>query len=203
MNFLKSNISKERWKQNVKEAIHTVWDEKLQSELEEKSTLINCCTDILKIGNIHPIWSTVDPCTQDVRRAIVKARLLTGTYMVQSLRSKFNNNAVDPTCPLCRTACETIPHFLLNCNALYEARKEKLSQIRNTIIDRAGVTAWNKIQVSDELLTKLVIDCTALAQMGILPYDAGLLTEVEVVTRELTFNLHNKRHYLLSLLDPN
>ena len=64
------------------------------------------------------VWDSIQPNLQDVKRGHVKARLLTGTYMFQSTKFKFNSLEVDPKCPLCRLESEDLHHFILRCPAL-------------------------------------------------------------------------------------
>jgi hypothetical protein len=47
------------------------------------------------------------------RKAIVKARMMTGSYILQI--DKHNNNSIDPTCPLCKADDETIIHLITTC----------------------------------------------------------------------------------------
>jgi hypothetical protein len=48
--------------------------------------------------------------------------LLTGTYILQCNRSKFNQHEVNATCPLCQLEDEDTLHFLIKCIALYAYR---------------------------------------------------------------------------------
>ena len=50
--------------------------------------------------------------------------MLTGTYMLQTLKSKFNQSEVDPTCPICRLETETITNVITSCPLYDEIRKE-------------------------------------------------------------------------------
>jgi hypothetical protein len=47
---------------------------------------------IPKMGKIHYVWKTVPNDCIEVKKAEVKVRLLTGTYMLQSKKAKFSNN---------------------------------------------------------------------------------------------------------------
>ena len=47
-----------------------------------------------------------------IKKAGIKARLMTGTYVLQSNRAKFNQYKVDPTCTLCEDEPEGQEHFL-------------------------------------------------------------------------------------------
>jgi hypothetical protein len=60
------------------------------------------------------LWNSINNSVRDVRKAITKARML------QTLKSKFNQSEVDPTCPICRLETETITHVITSC-PLYNA----------------------------------------------------------------------------------
>ena len=40
---------------------------------------------------------------------------MTGSYILQIDKHKFNNNSIDPTCPLCKADDETIIHLITTC----------------------------------------------------------------------------------------
>jgi hypothetical protein len=42
------------------------------------------------IGKTHNVWDTISNSVKDVRKAATKVRMLTGTYMLQTLKVKFN-----------------------------------------------------------------------------------------------------------------
>ena len=103
---------------NFSKAISAFWTDVLLQDCLTKSTLQFCNINTLKLGQIHPVWNTVDNNVHDARRAITKVRLLTGTYIVQSKLSKFNQNEVDPRCQLYFSDVEDYLHMLLQCGAL-------------------------------------------------------------------------------------
>ena len=93
------SLNKEQWKLTVKKAVKNYWTQLLQNEAETKSTLEWCAISSLQVGLTHPVWDTVDPNRLDVMRGIVKARMLTGTYILQTHRQKFSIDGVtDATC---------------------------------------------------------------------------------------------------------
>jgi hypothetical protein len=55
-------------------------------EVEGKSAMKLCNRDILKINGVHPVWSSLPAVTREVKKAQIKTRLLTGTYLLQSDR---------------------------------------------------------------------------------------------------------------------
>ena len=75
------------------------------------------------------------PCIQavsgmrDVPRVSVKAKLLTGTYILQVNRVAFNQNEVSPLCLLCHENDETTEHFLLQCPVLSCVRQPLLTRV--------------------------------------------------------------------------
>ena len=50
---------------------------------------------------------------------------MTGTYVLQSNRAKFNQYSVDPACLLCGDDAEDMIHFLLKCRCLSEPRDHR------------------------------------------------------------------------------
>ena len=65
------------------------------------------------------------------RKAIVKARMMTGSYILQIDKHKFNNNSIDPTCPLCKADDETIIHLITTCPILSCIREKHFTIIRD------------------------------------------------------------------------
>jgi hypothetical protein len=49
---------------------------------------------------------------------------------MSSLKSKFNQSEVDPTCPICRLETETITHVITSCPLYNEIRKEHFVKIK-------------------------------------------------------------------------
>ena len=100
-----------QWKRQVKAAIADYWTRTHVNEGRTRSTLQHCCLEKLEIGKVLRVWNSVRPNLQDVRRAHIKARILTRTYILQSTKAKFNNQQVYPKCPLCRLESEDLHSF--------------------------------------------------------------------------------------------
>ena len=99
--------SSEEWKKQVKCQLHTHVEKQWRDDIISKSTLKYLNPEAVKVGKIHPVFATVRNNSYDVNRAKVKARLLTGTYTLQSNRAKFNQFNVSPLCQLCNKDPET------------------------------------------------------------------------------------------------
>ena len=89
------DISKEQWKIKTKTAIKKYWSKTLRLEAAEKLTLQYCNISCLGIGQTHPVWDSLEFTWLEVRRGVVKSRIVTGTYIVQSTRAKFNQYQIE------------------------------------------------------------------------------------------------------------
>ena len=72
---------------------------------------------------------------RDVRRAITKVKLLTGTYYMylQKNRMKFKNGAATDLCLLCSAGSEDRVHFIAECNALSSVRQSYISVLETIL----------------------------------------------------------------------
>ena len=64
------------------------------------------------------------------KRAEVKCKLITGTYILQGNRATFNQHDVNPTCKLCHTDPETRQHFLSKITNFLTERQEFITKIQ-------------------------------------------------------------------------
>ena len=68
----------------VKAQVDTFVAESWHAEAKEKTSLKYLNVNACKVGGTHLCWKTVANSPRDVRRAITKVRLLTGTYYLQT-----------------------------------------------------------------------------------------------------------------------
>ena len=73
------------------------------------------------------VWKTVESSVTDVKKAVVKARILTGTYILQKNRQTFSNGTVDAVCRHCRLEEEDLLHLLSRCPSFYSIRESTVS----------------------------------------------------------------------------
>ena len=79
--LLSSPPTKAAWKNlTTTTAIDTYWQTKWQDDHAEKSSLKHLNINACKIGTPHHLWSTPD--CREVEKAAIKARLITGTYVL-------------------------------------------------------------------------------------------------------------------------
>ncbi|VDI19758.1 Hypothetical predicted protein [Mytilus galloprovincialis] len=188
------------WKKNVKLAIDKFWTQKLLLDCQNKSTLSYCDLSSLKIGTVHKLWSSIESNIKDVRRGGIKARLITGTYVLQSNTSKFNQHEVSSVCPLCQYEDEDIVHFILKCNALYKYRKSYIEELEVIInsISNPNTCSWNSLVGDFGLLTQLILDPSVLIKQKILSCSEKTLTKIEDCSRKICFSLHCGRSLIIN-----
>ena len=117
------------------------------------------------------------------RKATQKARLLTGTYTLQSNKATFNQFAIDATCPLCGEAPEDRQHFILNCSTLHVIRAKHLTEVNHLIPN------FNDFDPEDKLL--ILLDSSY-------PRLRCNRADLEAVSRSYIYSLHCKRTSILN-----
>jgi hypothetical protein len=175
--------SKDSWKRQVKCAVHEYWTKWLHSDCGNRSTLVNFNIPHSMVGSVHHVWAHVEPCVKDVRRAIVKTKMLVGCYPTQERRARWSEGDIDPTCLLCKTAAETVTHLLLECPALHRAREKQLTCLATEVVSRVGIEVWRSIHQNPANLTKLLLDCSWYMDAGILPRDHRTFKALELHSR--------------------
>ena len=90
----------------------------------------------------------------DVKRAAVKAKLLTHTYTLTSDKARFSKTSMS-TCPLCRKDPETLEHFLLSCEILEETRLKHIKEIHRLLENKE----WNDPKTRPTWLLQVIMDC--------------------------------------------
>ena len=92
--LLENSPTKQLWKKLVDEKTKTYWENHFTKEKENKSSLRLLSTNDYQIGNCHQIFKFTLPDPLEVEKSAVKARIITGSYLLQSNRSKFNQHDV-------------------------------------------------------------------------------------------------------------
>merc|ERR1711978_616809 len=98
-----------------------------------KSSLKYMNPDITSLYTAHHLWPRGGCPSRKRVAASYRAKLLSGSYILQASTARFNQNQVNPTCPLRKSAPEdreSIPHFIIACPALDMFRKKFLPKIQ-------------------------------------------------------------------------
>ena len=89
-------MSKQEWKKILNDTVHSHIEAMWRADIGEKSSLKYVNPNFLKVGKSHHVWSTVRNCLTDNKRAELKCKLLTGTYILQCNRAAFNQYTIGP-----------------------------------------------------------------------------------------------------------
>ncbi|CAC5380442.1 unnamed protein product [Mytilus coruscus] len=159
--FLQESLpSKLKWKSVVTKQLNTYvyWLNTLKDEAELKSTLKYMEPNHLLIGKNHPVWNTFDKTKAEVRKTIIKTKLVSGTFILNSDRAKFNQSP-SPLCQLCNLHEENISHFLLDCPLLSKTRITYFEPIKDYVIQHTTEEVWHSVFQLKPNIIRLIIDC--------------------------------------------
>ena len=117
------------WGKDAKETISSYWLDQLCLKAASYSTLKYLSPSSELPQRPLQVWRTGRNDALSTKHAIVKARLLTGTYRLQGNRSAFNQYANNPMCLLCKQADENRLHFVVQCQALQNTRTPYLEEL--------------------------------------------------------------------------
>ena len=116
---------------------------------------------------------------------------MAGTYILQTNRAAFNQNAVDDTCRLCNELPETMPHFLLMCSILAVVREPIISEIE---VEYETITGKPWTVLPPEEKTSTIIDCTnIIGNIKVRDTQKEKLNIIEFQCRRLLFALHKEQ----------
>ena len=125
---------------------------------------------------MHQCWKSVDHNTRDVRRALIKVKILTGVYVLQYNRAKFNQHAVSSTCCLCIATVEDRVHFVLGCSGLDPIRQNYLKRIQSLLTSLDQKIA-DTIMTGQKLLMQLLMDSSNVEELNSLKVDDSIYKE--------------------------
>ncbi len=191
--LMRNPVSKRQWKTIVKGKVNGAIEEEWRVDITSKSSLKYINPEAVRVGTAHHTWSYVRNNRHDVRRAEIKARLLTGTYTLQANRARFNQFKVNPTCKLCKTEPEDREHLISKCTALTSVRTEYSNKLRALAnhSDEMDTIVNNPV-----LLTQFSLDSSHPDIASILD-TSRIIEQIELISREYIYRLHVERAKLL------
>lgn len=185
-----------QWKRLYNCAINKYWSEMILSQSRLYSSL-KYLSKSYNIGKCHPAIKPYKLSCRDIIRIPVKNKLMTGTFILQSNRAKFNQNEVNPTCQLCYAEDETIQHFLLQCETLETIRKHILDDIKQVISD----IIRKYPDAGRYSLVQLLVDCS-IVQLNcpddVCPIIDSQIDLLHYHSRRLVYTLYSTRYLRLS-----
>ena len=86
-------------------------------------------------------------------------KVVSGQYILQANRARFNQNQVDTICQLCGEEEENMEHFLLKCTILQAVRYSVLDDIDTEFNIITRKTFYN---LDNCLKIQILLDCSIL-----------------------------------------
>ena len=126
-------------------SVEKFWTDRILAEAAEKTSLKCMNTQKYSIGQVKLVWCDLGFDIMSVQKAGWKARLMSGTYMLQATRARLNQHQVDPTYLLCCKEPENVEHFLLRCEELTQIRQPFLDKIYQSLQKTVGVGHFTKL----------------------------------------------------------
>ena len=111
-------------------------------DVKSKKSMKYLETSSLKVGTTHLVWRDQETAAL-VKRSIVRARILTGTYTLQANRHTFSKKTVDSTCNHCQLEAEYLHHMVCRCPVFYEYRKIAVKQLQDMVLQKCEYSVWN------------------------------------------------------------
>ncbi|VDI59356.1 Hypothetical predicted protein [Mytilus galloprovincialis] len=193
--IMNSKPTKEIWKRTVKKAINMHWEKQWLVEKENKTTMQYLDINQQPIGKPHQIWQLVPNTTIEVKKAEIKARLITRTYTLQSDREKFTRGRESDKCLLCETSREDTHHFLITCTALKMERDKHLSVLKSYLKHNTPVGTFDRVE-EQGLLVLFILNPSATKFKELFKLKKSNCKDIEAITRTLCYSLHIKRTLL-------
>ena len=162
--------------------------------MQGKSTLHCMDQTTLKIGSTHPIWTSLSSTVSSVKKGTIQARLLTGTYLLETNKHTFSSGKESPLRKCCGTKNENVTHFLLLCPAFCKQRKESFPKIKTFMISLIGMTKWTSNFNEKSFIVRLIIDSTFALPMIKSRSD---LESLHRLSADMCYKLHAQRTWLL------
>ena len=194
-------LTKYQFKSLTKKAVHQYWSDVLKQQCGEKSSLRYINVAPLSTSKHHIIWDIACQSRRHAKRAVTKVRLLSGVYIFQSTRKKFDRSSgdINGTCCLCETDIEDITHFLLECPALSQVRSKFYPLWEQKVIKLFGVHQWNRIKKHNSIHVQSILDISKCQVFGLISkLPRGLHRDIEQASMLLCHVLHSRRASLLA-----
>ena len=169
----------------VRRHVNEHWKKEITQEAETKSTLKFLNKALYAPGKVHPIWTHCKHNSNSLLKAYAQVKLTCGSYVLQSVRAKFNQFQVSKLCPLCREEDETMQHFMLHCSELESTRASFISALCDLVV----------CEDNEELLGLILDPSTACTSEE--NSDSGE-TQIFSLARGLCYALHVQRNTLLA-----
>ena len=158
-------------------------------------------TNAASPSTAHHLWPR-EGCTSRKRvAASYRAKMVSGSYILQATRARFNQNRVIPTCPMCKSAPEDLPHFVLACPSLSTPRDKLLPRIKRLATDLGMYLPQDQDTLCKSLLNSANPEsccaCSGRSRVSKHPIKCKCSRLNDMIS-QLCLDLHNGRTQALS-----
>ena len=153
----------------------------------------------LKVGRTHQVWKAIPHDVRTVKRAYPKLRLLTGTYILQENRARFNQCTVRDCCLLCGAGAQTRTHFIAGCSRLEHIRVKFIEQLITILSRKKPLNVISEVLLDQDKLVDVILDCSVTVVRGLLQLDESMVLDIENLSRNLCHSLYQKRSEILGV----
>ena len=127
-----STWDKLSWKRLIKATVQTHWFREIIQSTKDKSTLSKLDPTTIRMNTPHVIWSSCADSTRQVAMAMVRAKMLSGVYTLQTSK-RGQADPTDISCPLCKQSAETLTHVLVTCPKYQHLRSPILVEVESIL----------------------------------------------------------------------
>ena len=178
--------AKNLWKTEATNAVWQYWNAEMAYSIKSLSSLRYLNHDQYEDRKPHQVWTAVNTTLHDLKRATIKAKLITGTYRLQANRARFNQHLVNATCLMCKAEAEDRYHFLTQCTKTADLRESYTAALR-IILTEMGEDL--QLLKDDRTRLQIILDCTKVFGGR----DKDYLSRIEANSRYLCWALHLRR----------
>ena len=182
------------------------WEKKLRREAAQLSSLSYFKPDFYSLASPHPIWTMAGTNPNEVEKAVIQARMLSGRYRCEKLRRHwFHNTAGFCELSPCFDNGEvgSIEHMLLHCSALSSSRSGVLHLWNRTLQEKPELQQlFHRYSVMEpDKLVQFLLDPSTLSEVILTSQSQGpdVLKFTFYLTRTMCYTLHKAKMKLLGL----
>ncbi len=202
--LLSNPPSKSSWKTMYKNATCTYWREKTLRLFATYPSARFLNPLAMKFGSPHPVIRYAPGTKVHVKRCATSLQVLTGSYMLQTNRSNFNQHGTKPTCLICRSGPENRIHLISCCPATEHIRCRFRKKLKDILSEHFPAPEHlQQLLFDPPTFTALVLDCTAPAITHSIPIPVTAVRDVIAVCQQLTHCISEERLILLQRIAPS
>ena len=161
--------------------------------------------EFMSLTRPHTLWSSCGSNPFEVHKAVVQAKMLSGTYITDKLaRHRTPNSLGLCSIPGCTGQdVGSLEHILLTCPALSESRN-KIVKLCHTVadehVDIKNILHHSLNQTTSKVV-QFLLDCSSLPQVILLKqkHETNIINRLFYLTRSWCYAIHRCRMNKLGL----